>query len=337
MSFLRQARGEVDDLVETMGSRAQRLLVDFLSCLGGVVVLTALSLAFGPSAHAAENSEGAGGLIDGLASTVSAAAETVTGLAEEVVAPAASGAAGAVADTVSQVAEPVLPAVAELPLVGHAAAGAGGAAEAAVEVADEALAATAGLLADEPVSRTTRPLLGALEKLPAVGGAVDALRPAAVSSIEGIDAVLGSIGGAVVSVTAPLGPVRLPSEPGDPQNGDDPEALAPILRAVAASAPHSGRSAALPRSATALSGSPGAGIAPALDSSGPPHAPPGSPAGPGSSAPPSSAASGGGSGGPAACASDDAPSSLPAGERTIGAGSDALPPSPVRDTDVYPD
>jgi hypothetical protein len=293
MSLLRQARGEVDDLVETMGSRAQRLLVGFLACLGGVVVLTALSLAFGPSAHAAESSEGAGGLIDGLASTVSAAAETVTGLAEEVVAPAASGAAGAVAGTVSQAAE--------------------------------------------PVSRTTGPLLGALEKLPAVGGAVDALWPAAVSSVEGIDAVLGSIGGAVVSVTAPLGPVRLPSEPGDPQGDDDPEALAPILRAVAASAQHPGRFAALPRSTTALSGSPGAGIAPALDSSGPPHAPPGSPAGPGSSAPPSSAASGGGSGGPAACASDDASSSLPAGERTIGAGSDALPPSPVRDTDVSPD
>ena len=284
MSFLRQARGEVDDLVEIMGSRAQRLLVGFLSCLGGVVVLTALSLAFGPSAHAAENSEGAGGQIDGLASTVSAAAETVTGLAEEVVAPAASGAAGAVAGTVSQAAEPVLPAVAELPLAGHATAGVGGAAEVAVEVADEvadeALAATAGLLADEPVSRTTRPLLGALEKLPAVGGAVDALRPAAVLSVEAIDAVLGSIGGAVVSVTAPLGPVRLPSEPGGPQGDDDPEALAPILRAVAASAQHPGRSAALPRSTTALSGSPGAGIAPALDSSGPPHAPPGSPAGP---------------------------------------------------------
>lgn len=342
--------------METSESHAPRLLAGVLTGLGAAVAWTALSLLFGGAgAHAAERPMG---MLDDLSDLTSTVTSTVSGTVDGIVSPAVSTVAGSASQTATQAVTPVLGAVASAPVVGPSAASATSTAvDTALDTAATALG-TAGTavnsvtraLGDEPVVRIAGPLLDSLAELPVAGGAIGGLDPVLGSVVGGTDAVLGSLGGAVASAVASavdpvvaIGTIAAPTDP-VPRDPSGPRLDRPgdptVLSAPTASAAESPLALdALLRPAPpgaeppSISSAQGPGGGGPLGSTGPPGAPPGAP----STSSSSSAGSGGGSGGAVACLADSASPSPRAWERANGARDDALPSSPVFDTDVSPD
>lgn len=325
----------------TTGSYVQRMLMGLLACLGAVVACTAFSLFFGgTSAHASEESPG---FLDGLSSSVT---EVVTVIVDEAVAPIAPAATAQVSQVVAEVTEPVAETIALLPTPQtNTGAAVDGAVQTTVDTATstvneatrEVSEVATNVLGEDPVRSTVDPLVGALEQLPVVGNVLEDVNPAVASSVSGVDAILASLGSAVDEAVYPIMTLPEPLEPLTPIIVTDASTAVshPAFDSVLPPAPLSSYSYTVPPLPPAVP------IATAgeafLGSVAPgPGNQSGAPTGSNSSVPASSAASGGGSGGTAACHSDTGQFSLRAWERVTGAHDDALPPSPVYDTDVSP-
>lgn len=315
----------------------------------GVLLWSAFAIFNGGAAHADESDDGP---LDGLTSLVG---QTVTSVTEpvvtQVVAPVVTQVVAPVVQTVvapaQQAAPPVVKAVtqtaAAVPVVGPAAA------PVVIAVADTAQAVTTpvtDLLTDSPVAQITDPILDAVTGLPVVGGLVDDLGVSGVvrDVVGVVDDATGLIGG-VASETLPpaleaLDPVTpdtdvVPSTPPSPAVTDAASTASTIVTSGkgAENAP-----AALARTSIGASVPPPVvglndDATPAdLPADGAPGAPPGTPASPTSSAGP-----GGASSYAHARLSDSGVPPLRAWERAAGASDDALPASPVADTDVSPD
>jgi hypothetical protein len=223
---------------------------------------------------------------------------TVTETVDAVVAPVSEV---LTESPVSQITDPILDTVAEIPAVGELVTDLGlvTAVRDVVGVVDD----TTALLGDV-TNTTVPPVLEALDPTTPDPGA----GPGAVT-----DPPAAPIPGAIVTATAPA-------------------SVSPAL-----SARH--EAVSTPASATLPAGS-ASGSESARSAQDTATAPNGTPSGspPGAPAPASSSAGPGGGSSPAhARLSDVDPSPLRAGERTSGAPDDVLPTSPVADTDVSPD
>lgn len=343
-----------EGLVEIARPRMRRILIALFGTLGAAVAWTALSLFFGGAgAHAAERPMG---LLDDLDKLVSTTTSVVTDTVDGVVAPLAPAATGGVAQTVTQVAQPVVSTVASVPVVGPTASAAvSETVGATTATVDAVVAPVVQTLGDEPVGHATRPVLDTLERLPIAGGVVRGLSPALASGVHGVDSVLGSLGSAAGAAVDPItsigvdpgtyGPGQPPADGGPGDSSDPgPDCVAPAPQSRSAETPTDGAAAIALRVASGWSGH-GAWFS-SGGASGPPVGtplgsgdPPGGPPGPFSthSSSSSSAGSGGGAGSGAACIADTAPQSPRAWGPAAGAHDDALPSSPVFDTDVSPD
>lgn len=342
--------------MEIVDSRLRRILFGFFACVGAVIAWTALSLFLG-STHA-QAAERSAGLLDDLTSnvtgTVTETVGTVTSLVDEIVAPVAQTASETVAHTVAQTVDPVLEVVASVPVVGPPAAElVEQTVSTATDTARDLVTPVVDVLGDQPIAHVVDPLLDSLERLPVVGSVLEQVRPVATPAVGGVDELLGSIGGTLdgtVDAVAPGGGSTQPAEPAQP--GDDGSAgVAPGGDSEAVATSESPDSRASERSSNAIpavspawaatsGNSPQGTSAPTLGAKGPPGsggAPPGAPPGSSSTAPTSSANAGGGSAGSVASIADADPLPLRAWERAAGARDDAMPSSPVFDTDVSPD
>lgn len=341
-----------------MNARATRRGIPAAVKWGSLVALAWATLAVltgGGSAHADEQSDGP---LDGLTSivgdTVSAVttpvvtqvvAPVVTHVAAPVVTHVAAPVVHAVAAPVQQAAPAVVSTVthtvASVPVVGTVATPV---VQAVSHTAQDAVAPVTDLLTDAPVAQITDPILDAVTGLPIVGGLVDDLgaRDLVDDVVGVVDDAVGVIGGVAEETVPPilegLDPVLPgaggPDEPGAPSTGI-PAPFVSTSASGASGAPGVSDSGGFP----ALSTQP---VAPADTStvvngergaseSGQ-GTPPGSPV-----APTSSAGSSGGLNSAHARLGDAVAPPLSAWERAAGASDDALPASPVADTDVSPD
>jgi len=349
--------------------RATRRGVPAAVLWGALGVLAWATLAVflgGGSAHADDRDDGP---LDGLTSlvgdTVSSVTAPVKPVVTEVVAPVVTKVVApvvtkAVAPVVTKVVAPVqqtAPAVVETvtetvaatPVVGTVTAPV---VQAVTETAHDVVAPVTAVLSDAPVSQITDPLLDTVAGLPLVGGLVTDLGVITTVDdlVDVVDDTTAILGGAVDSTVPPVLDALDPTTP-DPALGSgvvvEPSTpgattVAPRDEAAPGPAPFSASSRVLggaafvataPPVSTGSSDTVGSGA----DATGAPeNSPPGTlPGGPVPAS--SSAGSGGGSGAAHARLSDVDPSPLRAGERTSGASDDALPTSPVADTDVSPD
>jgi len=335
-----------------MTATALRLLGGLIVCIGAAIIWFALSLCLGGSAaHAVERPAG---LLDDLGEVVDSATSAVGGVVDggvapvvdDVVAPVLAAVGGGAAAAVP----PALEAVAAVPAVGPVAlevvGDAGAAGGAAVEAADR-------LLGGSSVTGIAQPVLDGLGSLPVLGGVVGELDPVLGAGVSGVDAIVGSLGSAVIPALEPVvsivpgapdgsGEAGQPGSPGEsetpatPARGDDratADPLGPPTPAAAQASARGGGQDGLPEGSAATSGPPGAAD-PGAEAPPAPIPHPGAP--PGTASAPSSA-SGGGAGAPLALISETSASAAGAAARAAGAEDDRLPASPVFDTDVSPD
>ena len=261
--------------------------------------------------------------------------DVVAPVVKEVAAPVQQ-AAPAVVDTVTENvnAVPVVGAV-TAPVLGDVA-----------ETAEHVIDPVTGLLSGSPVSGITDPVLDLVKGVPLVGRVVvDAGVADLVDDIADLLDETTDVVGEVTDGTVPPVLEALTPRPVAPTIPDPPLGLDPVITPVpvtasevslAAAQAHATRGSTVPGS---LSGTPTPDRAAAGGSSAtapPAGAPEGSPAGD-PAAPVSSAGPGGGSATAHARVSDLAYTSLRAWERVAGTLDDALPGSPVADTDVSPD
>jgi len=229
--------------------------------------------------------------------------------------------------------------VASVPVVGPATAPV---VQAVSHTAQGVVAPVTDLLTDAPVTQITDPILDAVTGLPIVGGLVDDLGVRGlVDDVVGVvDDTAGVIGGVTEETVPPILEALDPALPGtgspfEPGTPDGVLAAHYLVTTGASGAPGASDSGSSP----ALSAQP---VAPAEASAvvvgerGAPESGPGAPPG-GPVAPTSSAGSGGVSSSAHARLSDTVAPPLHAWERAGGASDDALPSSPVADTDVSPD
>ena len=335
--------GEVD-----VNARATRRGIPAAVKWGGLVALSWAALTIvigGGSAHADEQSDGP---LDGLTSVVGETVSAVTApVITQVVAPVVNQVAAPVVQAVVapvQQAAPVVVAtvtqtVTSVPVVGPAAAPV---VQAVSQTAQGVVAPVTDLLTDAPVSQIADPILDAVTGLPIVGGLVDDLgaRDLVDQVVGVVDDTVGVIGGVTEETVPPILEALDPAHPGagspfEPGAPDGVLSAQYLVATTTSGAPGVSDSGSVP----ALSAQP---VAPADAStvaigergapeSGP-GAPPGTPA-----APTSSAGSGGGSSNAHARLSDAVAPPLHAWQRAAGASDDALPASPVADTNVSPD
>ncbi|MFS0894683.1 hypothetical protein [Microbacterium sp. 179-I 3D3 NHS] len=334
----------------------------------GVLAWAALTaLTGGGSAHADEQPSGP---LDGLTSlvseTVSAVTAPVTPVVEQVVAPVApvvQQVVAPVAPVVQQVVAPVQQAapavvdtvtetVAQAPVVGSVATPV---LEAVSHTTQAVVAPVTGILTDSPVSQITDPVLDLVTGLPIVGKVVDDL--GAIDLIDGVvgivDDTTGLIGGVVDETVPPVleaidpavpgaaGGPRAPTSPAVPGRGSAGSGTTAVAVQPSSAAASVVPSKRVPGPASDLSASAviaaehASGEQPSSPNGGadvPSGAPAGAPVSPTSSAGP-----GGSSASVHARLSDVGALPLSAWERASGSTDDALPTSPVADTDVSPD
>jgi hypothetical protein len=342
-----------------VSARATRRGVPAVVIWGGFSALAWAALTVltgGVSAHADES----GGPLDGLTSTVdetvtAVTAPVVTQVVASVVTQAAAPVVQAVTAPVQQAAppvvaavtEPVTQAVAQVPVVAPVVHAVAPTVQAVVEAGTD-------LLTDSPATHVVDPILDAVTGLPIVGGIVEnsGTRDLVDSVVDVVDDVTGVIGGVVDETVPPiLGRVD-PAVPGtalpgtelpdtaspgtdpssDPKALNDPAQLFATASgsSVLATVPALPTQPVAPASnSTVMVGERGA---PGASSDVPSGAPPGSPVAPTSSAGPGGAASSA-----FARLGDVGVHPLRAWERVTGASDDALPGSPVADTDNSPD
>jgi hypothetical protein len=332
------SEGEVD--VDVQATRRGVPAAVFWGGLGVLAWATLTVLVGGGSAHADDQAEGP---LDGLTSlvsnTVSAVTAPVTPIVTQVVAPVVTQVVAPVQQAAPAVVATVTEPIAQAPVVGPVTAPV---VHAVTETAASVVEPVTDLLTDAPVSQLTDPILETVSGIPVVGGLVTDL---------GVISAVGDIVGVVDDTTALLGnvpnetvpPVLEALDPTTPAPGEgssgvaEPPAPTATTAVTVPASPASSASSA-PRSATSSALSASTGAAPSSDDVTP--VPSGAPAGspPGAPVPASSSAgSAGGIGAAHARLSDVGDSPLRAGERTSGATDDALPSSPVADTDVSPD
>lgn len=319
----------------------------------GVLLWSAFTILTGGVAHADEGDDGP---LDGLTSLVG---QTVTQVAEpvvtQVVAPVVTQVVAPVVQTVvapaqqaaPEVVKSVTETVSDTPLVGPAAA------PVVTAVADTAQAVATpvtDILTDSPVAQITDPILDAVTGLPVVGGLVDDLGVTGVvrdvvGVVDEATGLIGDIGAGtlppVLEALEPTTPGAAPSTPSTPSVAIPAPAVSAASGAAASAGPTSALSTAAASSSGDATAPPPAAFVnddanpaglPADGTPAAPGAPPGTPVSPTSSAAPSGAS-------PYAHArlSDSGVPPLRAWERAAGASDDALPASPVADTDVSPD
>ncbi|MCK2034953.1 hypothetical protein KZC51_02280 [Microbacterium sp. SSW1-49] len=313
----------------------------------GVLLWSAFTIFTGGAAHA---DEGDDGLLDGLTSVVD---QTVTSIAEpvvtqvvapvvtQVVAPVVKTAVAPVQQVAPEAVKTVTETVAAVPAVGPAAA------PVVKTVADTAQAVTTpvtDLLTDSPVAQITDPILDVVAGLPVIGdlGVTEIGRDV----VSVVDDAAGLIGGVAAETLPPVLEGLDPTTPGTepaPNTPATPTDAPPVAAATGVSVTIGAGLSSAPATTTASTSgdasAPPSGAAlhddasPAtLPTDGAPGGPPGAPASPTSSAGP-----GGGSSYAHARLSDPGVPPLRAWERAAGASDDALPASPVADTDVSPD
>ncbi|XPP26981.1 MAG: hypothetical protein ACNYNX_02025 [Leucobacter sp.] len=355
--------------MDTTASAPRRVLGRLLAGAGAGLALTAIGFVLGGAT--AQAAERPAGLLDDLSSVVESTTSTVTSTVTstaadlvgdaidgvvapviQLVAPAAPAVTEPVAETFTQVVDPVIEIVDSVPIVGpDTAATVSSAANTVVATSGAAADSATRLLGEAPTGQLTRPIIAALQGLPVAEALIGGLDPLLGAGIDGVDTVLALLGATVASATAPVTAIEvippglpgpqpieaiIPGEPGTPgaRGGSPPaveaQALAPpgqarFLSGVPPEPQASAASALIPDgSALNSATTPGqSGLAAVPPSSTAPSS--------------SSAGSGGGSGGAAALVSDTAPMPLRAWERAAGAPDDALPPAPVFDTDISPD
>ncbi|MFF3026546.1 hypothetical protein [Microbacterium sp. NPDC057944] len=321
----------------------------------GVLAWAALTILTGGSAAHADEQDG--GPLDGLTGLVSNTVSTVTApvapVVTQVVAPVVTAVVAPVQQAVPAVVSTVTQTVAQVPVVGPVAAPV---VKTVTDTAQAVVAPVTGVLTGAPVSTITKPIVDAVTGLPIVGDLVDDLGvPRVVDDVAGVvDDTTGLVGGIVEGTIPPVlealepqTPV-IPGEPGTPgtpggtdagssaQPGESAATVDAALATATGIAPASAQDRGglrgipgVPSSAGAPAGPQNGAPSPSND---PASAPPGAPV-----SPSSSAGSGGGSAAAAARISDDGIPLLRAVEQDSGAPDDALPASPVADTDVSPD
>lgn len=332
-----------------MDARATRRGVPAVVIWGGLGALAWAALTVltgGGSAQADET----GGPLDGLTSTVeevvtAVAAPVVTQTAVPVVtqvaAPVVQAVTAPIPQSISPVVATVTQIVAQATVVAPAAAPVVQAVSPTVKGVVEPIA---DLLTDSPVAHVADPVLDAVTVLPVVGGIVEDLgtRDFVDSVVDVVDDVTGVVGDAVDEIVPPVlvgpdpalpGPV-VPGadgagDPGVPGASAPPFATASVTSVLAAVPALVTQPVAPASTSTVVVPERGA---PAANSDAPSGAPPGAPG-----SPTSSAGAGGSSSSAHARLGDVDASPLRAWERVAGASDDALPGSPVADTDSSPD
>ncbi|KJQ52637.1 hypothetical protein [Microbacterium sp. SA39] len=337
-----------------MDARATRRGVPAVVIWGGFGALAWAALTVltgGGSAYADE----ANGPLDGLTSTVE---ETVTAVAapvvNQVVAPVVTQVAAPVVQAVTApvqqaappvvaaVAKPVTQAVAQVPVAAPVVQAVAPTVQAVVETGTD-------LLIDSPASHVVDPIMDAVTGLPIVGEVVEDLgtRDLVDSVVDVVDDVTGVIGGVVDATVPPIVDGIDPALP-DPAlpgtvlpvaGGSSDPGSSSSLTQLSATASGSSVYATVPALATqpvAPASIPTVVIgergAPGASSDAPSGAPPGAPVSPTSSAGP-----GGGASSAFARLGDVGVDPLRAWDRVTGPSDDALPGSPVADTDNSPD
>lgn len=333
-----------------MNARATRRGIPAVVIWGGCCALAWAAFTILTGGGSAQADEQAGGPLDGLTSVVSETASAVTTpVVTQVVAPVVTQVAApvvqAVVAPVQQVAPAVAPAVTQavsaVPVAGPAVAPV---VQAVAHTAQAAVAPITDALTDGSVSQITAPILDAVTGLPIVGGVIDDLgtRDLVDQVVGVVDHATEIIGGTTEETVTPILGGLNPATLGASVLGSaEPSSLAASKAHRVASWFASTHASGVSDSGSFLPiaaepGLPSIGATVVLlehetPASAPP-APPGSPI-----TPTSSGGSGGGSGSALARVSDASAPSLCAWERASGASDDALPASPVADTDVSPD
>ncbi|WP_435748424.1 hypothetical protein [Microbacterium sp. PMB16] len=335
-----------------MDARATRRGVPAVVIWGGFGALawaTLTLLTGGGAAHADEKSDGP---LDGLTSivneTVSAVTAPVTPVVTQVVAPVVKTVVAPVQQAAPAVVHTVTQTVAKVPVAGAVAAPV---VKAVTDTAKNVVAPVTEVLTDSPVAQITDPVVDAVKGLPVVGELVDDL--GAIDLIDDVvgvvDDTAGVIGGVIDETVPPVLEAVDPAAPGE-TDGPDGSTGPGDRGAPDSAAAHRTFVSLSSLGVTSEKFTPElAGIRPVFpaatpaDSAGefgalgapsgvPGGAPPGAPFAPSSSAGP-----GGASVSALARISDVGAPSLRAWERVSGASDDALPTSPVADTDVSPD
>lgn len=291
----------------------------------GVVAWAAFAILTGGGTAHADDGDGA---LDGLTSPL--IEETVQVVTEpvisDVVAPTVNAVVAPVQQAAPAVVDDVTTAVSDVQVVGPVAA------DAVDTLADAASSVTVpvpvtDVLDNTPVAQITEPALDVVTGLPMVGHGIDDL-------LGALDGTIGAVGGTVVVPPVPGFPDPARSHaPGRP--ADDRSALPAGTQTIVDQAGADGwlstppNPAGGPRVRPAL-GAPSNGTPPPDDL--PAATPPGTPAS-GST----SAATRGGPTGLSACPGEPFADPVSAWTRSPGALDDAVPSSPVDDTDVSPD
>lgn len=319
----------------------------------GVLAWAAISVfTGGGSAHAEEApSNPLDSLTSVVSSTVSGATSLVAPVITEVVAPVVQAVVAPVQSTLPAVVDTVAETVTSVPVVGPAVAPI---VTAAADTASATTTPVTDVLQNAPASQLTDPVLDAVTGLPLVGslleklGVLDALDNV-VGALDATTSVVGDVAeGTVPPVLDALHPVTPTAPPGSedpgaavPEESETPGADAgavtdspPAIEVPEADVVSPVRGPELP----VLSGGSAASttLVDAADTFPTPVSSPTN-AQPGAAAPTSSAGHGGGSSSDGARLSDAAAESLRAWKRTLGASDDALPSSPVAETDISPD
>lgn len=268
----------------------------------------------------------------------------MTETVDEVAAPVASTATKTLTRAAEQVTRPAVETVAAVPIVGERTATAvETAAGDALRVVDTGVGGVDKTLSSQPVAEIVDPLLDSVESLPIAGSIVGELRPTIASGTTAADRVLDSAGSLVVATVDQIGPLPQGPDAVDATIPETPRTNGPITSGPVAISQTQRATTSTRSDVPGVSlGPPSASAHPESNGvsgdDGDDRIPlrSGAPPGPTNSPAPGPAGSGGG-GTSAAMTADADPLSSSAAERSTGASDDALPPSPVYDTDASPD